>query len=233
VKTIGLIGGIGCASSEVYYDVITKHITTRLGEGQTGYVVLYSINEHDIYGAVNRREWDLVLQILIQAAHSLEEAGVDFIIICSNLFNKFTDLVQEKCGVKLLSILIPVCNVINRAGYKNIGLIGTRFTMTENFYSDYLLKNSTAEKIIVPKKNQIDAINDIIFNELLSHVVKAESKEVLIEIVRSLQSHGAECLILGCTEFAIILSQDDLDIPVLDTARLHAIYAADYAIDHQ
>lgn len=230
MKTLGLIGGIGCASTEIYYDTITRHLTKRLGPGHTGYLVIYSINEHDIYSAVEKKEWDKAAQILIHAAQSLEKAGEDFMLICSNLFHRFAEIVQKNCKVPLLHILDPICEVINREKYKKIGLIGTRLTMTENSYSGYLLKHSQAEKVITPNTAEMEEVNDIIFKELLSHIVNQKSKNALIRIIHSLQSQGADCLILGCTELSLILSQKDLDIPVLDSAKLHAIYAAEKII---
>jgi aspartate racemase len=230
MKTIGLIGGIGCASTEIYYDLITKYLSQQLGPGRTGYIVLYSINEYDIYGFVKKKQWDNVAQILVRAAKVLEKAEVDFLLICSNLFHKFAPIVQKKCKVPLIHILVPICDVINASKYKKIGLLGTRLTSTDGFYSSYLLKHSTAEEVIVPNEKEIDKVNEIIFKELLSGVITKRSKNTLIKIVHSLQKRGAECLILGCTELSLILSQNDLALPVLDSTYLHAVYAADQII---
>lgn len=230
MKTLGLIGGIGCASTAIYYDAITKRISERRA-GHTGYLILYSIDEHDIYGAVERKEWSLVAQILTKAAQTLEKDKVDFLLICSNLFHKFAPVVAKSCNVPLLHILTPISKIIDGAGYKKIGLIGTRITMTETFYTDYLLAHSKAEEVLVPVEREKDEVNQIIFDELLLRIVTERSKKRLIEIVRSLQKRGAECIILGCTELSLILMQEDLDLPVLDSTMLHAQYAADRMIE--
>lgn len=227
MKTIGLIGGIGCASTEVYYDLITNYLRQKLGPGRTGYIILYSINEHDIYSAVKKKQWNKVSKILIEAAKALKRAGVDVILICSNLFHKFAEIVQKNCRVPLLHILVPICKIINKSNYKKVALIGTKLTSSDCFYSSYLIKKSTTEKVILPTKKQIDKINSIIFKELLSKKIRKKSKDALIRIVRSLQAQGAECVILGCTELTLILSQKDFNFPVLDSAQLHALHAVD------
>ncbi len=227
MKTIGLIGGIGCASTEVYYDLITNRLREKLGPGRTGYIILYSINEHDIYDAVKKKQWSKVEKILIQAAKALERAGVDRILICSNLFHKFAEVVQENCKVPLIHILVPICKFINKAKFKRVALIGTKLTSLDGFYANYLIKHSTTEKVIVPNEKQINQINKIIFEELLSNKVRKKSKETLIRIVSALRKQGAECLILGCTELTLILSQKDFNFPVLDSTELHATYVAE------
>lgn len=227
MKTIGLIGGIGSASTKIYYDTITKHLRKRLGPNHTGYIVLYSIDEYDIYTALKKKDYEKVSEILIKAAKVLEKAKVDVILICSNLFNGFADIVQKNCKVPLLHILIPICDVINKAKYKQVGFIGTEFTSTQGFYSNYLLKNSNAKKVITPELKQIADIDAIIFKELLDHKVNRRSKAKLIKIINSMD---IDCLILACTELSLILSQADLDIPVLDSTKLHAIAAAEYIL---
>ena len=126
MKQIGLIGGIGCLSTAIYYKTITRHITQRLGHGHTGYVIIYSIDEFDILGAMQRQEWDRVAQILITAGKSLERAGVDFLLICSNLFNKMEPIVRQSLSVPVIHILLPICEEINRSKFRKIGLIGTQ-----------------------------------------------------------------------------------------------------------
>ncbi|HEY4255246.1 MAG TPA: amino acid racemase [Chlamydiales bacterium] len=230
MKTIGLIGGIGCASTEIYYELITHYLRHELGPGRTGRIILYSINEYDIYSSVKKKQWNNVGQILVRASQVLEKAEVDFILICSNLFHKFAPIVQKKCKVPLIHILVPICDEINASKYKKIGLLGTRLTLTDGFYSSYLLKHSTAEEVLIPDEKGVDKINEIIFKELLLGKVTKRSKTRLVQMIRSLQKRGAECLILGCTELSLILSQKDLALPVLDSTHLHAVYAAEQVI---
>jgi aspartate racemase len=229
-KIAGLIGGIGCASTALYYKTITQHISQRLGPHHTGYILIYSIDEFDTVDPFEKRLWDKVLQKMLEAAKTLQNEKVDFILICSNTCHKFFDAIQKNCQVPILHILLPICDVINKQKYEKIGVLGTRITLTENFYSDYLLKNSTAKEMLALEKNQIDQLDRIIFDEIVNNIFLDESRKILIDIANSLILRGAQCIILGCTELCLILSQDDFKVPILDSTHLHAVYAAEYML---
>ncbi|HVV67690.1 MAG TPA: amino acid racemase [Patescibacteria group bacterium] len=231
MKKLGLIGGIGCKSTVLYYELITTQISHKLGQRQSGNIIIYSVNEYDVYTAAIENDWNTVAEILLHAYKNLENAGADFLIICSNTCHKVVDLINPQFKKPLIHILEPICQEITKNNYKKIALFGTKFILEEGFYLNYIHSHAhSIKQIIIPDKNRIDIVHNIISNELLLGIIKNESKSILISIWEELRKKGADCLILGCTELSLIISKTDLSSPILDSTSLHAKYAAELSI---
>ncbi|HSW72257.1 MAG TPA: amino acid racemase [Chlamydiales bacterium] len=230
MKTVGLIGGIGCYSTIIYYQAIIERISFQLGKGHTGNLVIYSIDEYEVIEPLNKKDWKAITTVMKRVTEKIDKSGVDFLIICSNTFHEFFDVVQENTKKPVIHILQPICEIIKKEKFQKIGLIGTSSTLLHNFYTDYLLQRSPVKAVLKPTHEHIDIMERIIFQELFINQINSHSKKVLIEIIQSLINQGAEAVILGCTEFSLIISQKDVSVPVLDSTHLHAIYAADYMI---
>lgn len=230
MKTVGLIGGIGCYSTIIYYKTIIERISSQLGTGHTGNLIIYSMDEYDVIEPLHNMEFQKIAPIIKKVTESLDKSGADFLIICSNTFHYFFELVQENTKKPVLHILHPICEKIKKEKFQKIGLIGTSTTEQNDFYTNYLLQNSPIKTVLKPTLEEIKILERIIFQELFINQINSGSKKALLEIIQSLIEQGAESVILGCTEFSLMLSQNDVSVPLLDSTLLHAIYTADYMI---
>lgn len=229
MKTIGLIGGMSWESTSLYYKIINEYIKNKLGGLYSAKCILYSVNFEEISRLQKSGDWEKCGEILGETAKKLETAGADFIIICTNTMHKVVPEIKKYINIPLIHIAEAAYSRIALSGIKNIGLLGTKYTMQQDFYKSILIDNGL--NVIIPDEDDIELINSIIFNELCCGEIKADSKKKFLEIVENLKKKGAEGIILGCTEIIMLISQKDMDIPVFDTTEIHAETAAQLSID--
>lgn len=230
MKKIGLIGGMSWESSLEYYRIINETVKQKLGGLHSAECVMYSVDFDEIEKLQHQGKWEELTQIMIDCAQRLEKAGANLIIICTNTMHKMAEEVESSITIPLLHIADATAEKIKEKGFKKVGLLGTKFTMEEDFYKGRLIDKHAIE-VIIPNSEEMQIIHDIIFNELCLGEIKETSKEQYKKIIRNLAKKGAEGVILGCTEIPMLIKQEDVDVPLFDTTRIHAEFAVDYAIN--
>lgn len=233
MKTIGVIGGVSWVSSIEYYRLMNEIVGDKLGGLHSAKVLMYSIE----FGDFSKEErlakqgnWEPLRETMIDAAQRLKRGGADFIIICSNTMNSTADIIEENVKLPVLHIADATGEKVKASGIKTVALLGTKYTMEENFYQDHLEKKYGL-KVIVPKKAEREYINDVIFDELCAGKFYDESRKGYVQIInRLIKEEGAEGVILGCTEIPLLVKQEDVSVPVFDTTAIHAEAAVNYAL---
>ena len=228
LKTIGLIGGMSWESTVTYYKIINETVKEKLGGLHSAKCILYSVDFQEIEECQANGNWEKSGEILGEAAYNLEKAGADFIVICTNTMHKVVNQIKEKISVLILHIAEMTAEKILEKGLKNIALLGTKYTMEQDFYKSKLIEKGI--NVIIPDKNDIEIINEVIYDELCLGTINSNSKKKFLEIVDKLRSKGAEGIILGCTEIGLLIKNADTDVPLFDTAIIHAEQAAIYSI---
>jgi len=228
MKTIGLIGGMSWESTVTYYKIINETVKERLGGLHSAKCILYSVDFQEIEECQANGNWEKSGEILGEAANNLEKAGADFIVICTNTMHKVVNQIKEKISIPILHIAEMTAEKILEKGLKNIALLGTKYTMEQDFYKSKLIEKGI--NVIIPDKNDIEIINEVIYDELCLGTINSNSKKKFLEIVDKLRSKGAEGIILGCTEIGLLIKNADTDVPLFDTAIIHAEQAAIYSI---
>jgi aspartate racemase len=226
-KRIGLIGGLSPESTVLYYLTITRKYVERFGNYGYPEVIIYSVNLQNYHTWRSENRWDLIAQDLVLAAEKLKLAGADFCIIATNTMHKVYNEVQAGSTLPFIHILQPIVREIKNNSLRKVGLIGTKFTMSEDFYKETLLQNGI--DCIVPSSEEQEIIHEIIEKELVQGIITADSREKYVNIIDKLVASGAEGVILGCTEIPLLISQHDCSVPVFDTGTLHAVEALDFA----
>ncbi len=228
LKTIGLIGGMSWESTVTYYKIINETVKEKLGRLHSAKCILYSVDFQEIEECQANGNWEKSGEILGEAAYNLEKAGADFIVICTNTMHKVVNQIKEKISIPILHIAEMTAEKILEKGLKNIALLGTKYTMEQDFYKSKLIEKGI--NVIIPDKNDIETINEVIYDELCLGTINFNSKKKFLEIVDKLRSKGAEGIILGCTEIGLLIKNEDTDVPLFDTAIIHAEQAAMYSI---
>ena len=228
LKTIGLIGGMSWESTVTYYKIINETVKEKLGGLHSAKCILYSVDFQEIEECQANGNWEKSGEILGEAANNLEKAGADFIVICTNTMHKVVNQIKEKISIPILHIAEMTAEKILEKGLKNIALLGTKYTMEQDFYKSKLIEKGI--NVIIPDKNDIEIINEVIYDELCLGTINSDSKKKFLEIVDKLRSKGAEGIILGCTEIGLLIKNEDTDVPLFDTAIIHAEQAAIYSI---
>ena len=228
LKTIGLIGGMSWESTVTYYKIINEVIKEKLGGLHSAKCVLYSVDFQEIEECQANGNWEKSGEILGEAAYNLEKAGADFIVICTNTMHKVVNQIKEKISIPILHIAEMTAEKILEKGLKNIALLGTKYTMEQDFYKSKLIEKGI--NVIIPDKNDIEIINKVIYDELCLGTINSNSKKKFLEIVDKLRNKGSEGIILGCTEIGLLIKNEDTDVPLFDTAIIHAEQAAIYSI---
>lgn len=228
MKTIGLIGGMSWESTVTYYRVINEEIKKRLGGFHSGKILLYSVDFDEIEKCQMSGEWEKSGEILADAAKRLEKAGADFIVICTNTMHKVFGQVQAAVKIPVLHIAETTAEIMKKDKITKTGLLGTKFTMEQDFYKSVLAENGI--EAVVPDEDGRKTVNDVIYNELCMGQIKESSKKQFLEIIEKLRDQGAQAVILGCTEIGLLVEQKDVDIPVYDTALIHAEVAAEKSL---
>ena len=228
LKTIGLIGGMSWESTVTYYKIINETVKEKLGGLHSAKCILYSVDFQEIEECQANGNWEKSGEILGEAAYNLEKAGADFIVICTNTMHKVVNQIKEKISIPILHIAEMTAEKILEKGLKNIALLGTKYTMEQDFYKSKLIEKGI--NVIIPDKNDIEIINEVIYDELCLGTINSDSKKKFLEIVDKLRSKGAEGIILGCTEIGLLIKNEDTDVPLFDTAIIHTEQAAIYSI---
>ena len=228
LKTIGLIGGMSWESTVTYYKIINETVKEKLGGLHSAKCILYSVDFQEIEECQSNGNWEKSGEILGEAANNLEKAGADFIVICTNTMHKVVNQIKEKISIPILHIAEMTAEKILEKELKNIALLGTKYTMEQDFYKSKLIEKGI--NVIIPDKNDIEIINKVIYDELCLGIINSNSKKKFLEIVDKLRNKGAEGIILGCTEIGLLIKNEDTDVPLFDTAIIHAEQAAIYSI---
>ena len=229
MKTIGLIGGMSWVSSIEYYRIINKTVCDRLGGLHSAKSVMYSIDFAEIEALQHEGRWEEATQLMVAAARHVEDGGADFVVICTNTMHRMADEVQKGIGIPLLHIADATADRIKSKGLRRVGLLGTRFTMEEDFYRGRLIQRHGLE-VITPGERERELVNRVIYNELVVGEIRPSSKTQYIRVMDNLVENGAEGIILGCTEIGLLVGQGDTRVPVFDTTLIHATVAVEYAL---
>ena len=230
MKTIGLIGGMSWESTLEYYRIINEHTKEKLGGFHSAKVVLYSVDFHEVETWQHQDRWKELTDLMIDAARRVERAGADLLVICTNTMHKMADDVQGSVRIPLLHIVDVTAAEIKRRSIAKVGLLGTRFTMEQDFYKERLRRDHGPE-VIIPDEKERELIHGILYNELCLGEIKAASRDAFQKIIAGLVSRGAQGIVLGCTEIPLLVSQKDYDIPLFDTTTIHARAAVDHALE--
>ncbi len=229
MKTIGLIGGMSWESSIEYYRIINEVAHEKLGGLHNALSVMYTLDFHELEILQHENRWDEADEMLVNAARRLKKAGVDFIVICANTMHKSAPKIEADVQIPILHIADATAMVVQMAGMKKIGLLGTRYTMEEDFYTGRLQKNFGLD-VLLPGKPERDEVHRVIFEELVVGKVLPDSRRKYLQIIQSLADRGAEGVILGCTEIGLLVKQEDCELPLFDTTLIHARAAVEMAL---
>jgi aspartate racemase len=229
MKTIGLIGGMSWESSSVYYNIINETVKERLGGLHSAKCILYSVDFEEIASLQHKGKWEELTKLMINSAQQLERAGADCIVICTNTMHKMAEEIQDNIHIPLLHIADATAEKIKEQGVGKPGLLGTKFTMEEDFYKQRL-EEKYSINVIIPSYTDREIIDSVIYNELCLWIIKQSSKEKFKEIINTLVSNGADGMILGCTEIPLLISQKDVEVPLFDTTTIHSKAAVTFAL---
>lgn len=224
MKTIGLIGGMSWESTIPYYRIINETVKENLGGLHSARCILYSVEFAEIEELQASGRWAESGRILGEAAKKLQDAGADFLVICTNTMHKVASQVQSMVSIPLLHIAEVTAEELVSHGISNVALLGTKYTMTQDFYKDKLIEKGI--EVMVPAADDIELVNNVIFKELCLGEIKSSSKLDFLRIMEELSSRGAQGIVLGCTEIGMLVHQEDTPIPLFDTTLLHAKKAA-------
>ncbi|RFO94955.1 aspartate racemase [Rhodoferax lacus] len=229
MKTIGLIGGMSWESSALYYRQINEAIKARLGGLHSAKLVMVSVDFHAIEELQRAGDWATAGEMLANAARSLQAAGADFLLLCTNTMHIVAPAIEAAVDIPLLHIADPTAEAIQRAGHTRIGLLGTRFTMEQAFYKDRLVQQHGLQ-VLLPSQPDRDTVHRIIFEELCLGQLHEASRQHYRRIMASLVAQGAQAIILGCTEITLLVGAADASVALFDTTALHALAGAERAL---
>ena len=232
MKTIGLIGGMSWESSLEYYRIINEEVKARLGGLHSAKCVMLSVDFAEIETLQREGRWEESGHVLADAALRLERAGAGLIILCTNTMHKVADAIEAQIHIPFLHIADAAAERIKAAGLHTIGLLGTRFTMEEDFYRTRLIEKHGLT-IIIPDTAGREIVHRVIYDELVLGKVNPVSKQAYLDIIAGLVTAGAEGIILGCTEIGLLVHPEDTPVPLFDTTRIHAIAAVEAALIHK
>jgi aspartate racemase len=225
MKVIGLLGGMSWESSIEYYKIVNERVRERQGGLHSAHCVMYSVDFAEIERLQVTGQWDEAGRRLDEAAAALKAAGADFLVLCTNTMHKVADRIT---GLPLLHLGDATASAVTRAGLRRVGLLGTGFTMSQDFYTGRLAAHGL--DVLVPEQADRDEVHRVIYEELVVGVVRDTSRQAYREVIRRLVARGAEGVILGCTEIELLVGAEDSPVPVFPTTRLHAELAVDHAL---
>ena len=229
MKMIGLIGGMSWESTVVYYQLLNRLARQRLGGLHSARLLLWSFDFAEIEAHQAAGDWDAATNCMLDAARSLEQGGAECIVICTNTMHKMAGEVQDVVKIPLIHIADATATAIKAAGVQRPLLLGTRFTMEQDFYKGHL-KDQHGISVLIPDDAERTSVHDIIYQELCQGEIKPASKQRYLDIVSNAADAGADSVIFGCTEVGLLITPADLDLPAFDTTELHAIAALDFAL---
>jgi len=230
MKTIGLLGGMSWESTVLYCQWINEYVRQKLGGFHSAKIAMVSVDFYEIELLQRNRQWEEAGEVLGEAARQVEAAGADFLLICTNTMHKVAPQIEAAIHIPLLHIADATAEEIKRIGIETIGLLGTSFTMEDEFYTGRLSERYGLN-VIVPPKEDRKFVNKVIFEELVLGMVKDESRDEFLRIMGDLQAQGAEGIIEGCTEIVMLVQQVHTDIPLFDTTAIHAHKAVEMALE--
>jgi aspartate racemase len=230
MRTIGLIGGMSWESSAEYYRIVNETVKGRLGGLHSAQVLLYSVDFAAIEELQHAGKWERAADILVDAARRLERGGADFLVLCTNTMHKVADRITDAVALPLVHIADPTAERIKAAGFSTIGLLGTAFTMEQEFYRGRLT-GQHGLTVLVPDEDDRAVVHRVIYDELCLGIVREESREAYRQVMARLVERGAQAIILGCTEIMLLVGDEDATVPLFDTTRIHAETAAALALD--
>lgn len=229
MKTIGLLGGMSWESTASYYRLINEGVKARLGGLHSARICLYSIDFDDIEQLQRAGQWQQAAQLLAEGARAVQSAGADFLLICTNTMHKVAPEVAAAIDIPLLHIVDTTGKKLLADSIDKVGLLGTRFTMEQAFYRDRLSERFGVE-VLVPDAAQRDRVHQVIYSELCQGDIRASSRQQFVAVIDALRARGAQAVILGCTEIALLVQPQDTGVPLLDTTALHAAGAVELAL---
>ena len=224
MKTIGLIGGMSWESTQSYYQLLNQGVKNKLGGLHSAKIVLVSLDFAEIAVLQQQQDWPQMAEILIKAAKQVEAAGADYLLICTNTMHKLAEQVQAAVAIPLLHIADAVGENLIQHNFKKVALLGTQFTMEQDFYKQRLA-DKFAIDVLIPDAQGRETVHRVIYDELCKGIISPESRAEYLTIIDDLTQQGAEAIILGCTEIALLVQQSDTSIPLLDSTALHCAMA--------
>lgn len=229
MKTIGLIGGLSWESSAVYYRVINELVGAKLGGTHSAKSIMYSVDFEEVGQLQHQGNWDKLTELMIDAGTRLKNGGADFMVICANTMHKVADEVERQAGIPLLHIADATAAEVKKKGLRKVALLGTKFTMEQDFYTGRLAKKHGIE-VIIPDPDEREMIHAVIYQELILGKILEPSRKAFKKIIVHMHSLGAEGVILGCTEIPLLISQKDSAVPIFDTLQIHATVAVEFSM---
>ena len=229
MKTIGLIGGMSWESTVTYYRIINETVKERMGGFHSAKLLLYSVDFDIIEKCQAAGDWEATADILTDIAGRLEAAGADFLVLCTNTMHKVAPQIQACIGIPFVHIADAAADALKARGISRAALLGTKYTMTQDFYTSKLA--GAGINVLIPDAEDVETVNSVIYNELCLGKVSGQSKRTFLRIIDGLAAQGAQGVILGCTEIGLLIGQEDTALPVFDTARIHAEKAAILAME--
>jgi aspartate racemase len=229
MKTIGMIGGMSWESSAEYYRIINEEVKKRLGDLHSAKCVMTSVDFAEIEILQRENRWEEAGRAMAAEARALERAGADFIILCTNTMHISANEIQAAVSIPFLHIADPTAEAVKTAGIQTIGLLGTRFTMEQDFYKGRL-QEKHGLRVLVPDAEDRDVVHRVIYEELVLGVVNPQSRAQYARIMQTLEDKGAQGIILGCTEIGLLVKAEDSRVPLFDTTLIHALAAVDLAL---
>lgn len=228
MKTIGLIGGMSWESSAEYYRIINQEVQRRLGGAHSARSLMLSVDFGDIEKLQHAGDWDALSAEMVAAAQALERGGADFIILCTNTMHRLADDMAVSIAIPLLHIVDPTAEALKGAGVQRVGLLGTAFTMEQDFYKGRLAEHGL--DVLIPEAEDRAVVHRIIYEELVCGEIREPSRAAYRAVIARLVAAGAEAIILGCTEIMLLVREEDSAVPLFDTTALHAMAAVDRAL---
>lgn len=229
MKTIGLLGGMSWESTASYYQALNQEVKARLGGLHSAKICLYSVDFAEIEQLQHRGQWQQTAEILTEAAQGVESGGADFLLICTNTMHKVADEIQAGISIPILHIADATADALLSDGCTKVGLLGTGFTMREAFYKQRL-QDKFGIEVLVPEEPEQEQVHTIIYQELCQGEIREESRQIYLEVIDQLAEKGAQAIILGCTEVALLVQQNHTQVPLYDTTALHAAKAVELAL---
>ena len=230
MKTIGMIGGMSWESTLDYYRLINQTVKARLGGLHSAKCLLYSVDFAEIERLQHENRWQEAGEVLSRAAQGLEKGGADFLLICTNTMHKVAEAVEKSVAIPLLHLADATAENIKAKGMSRVALLGTRYTMVEDFYKGRLVDNHGLD-VLVPNEQEMDIVHRVIYEELCLGKINNASRQEYLHVIERLKGEGAQGVILGCTEIGLLVKKEHTDVPLFDTTEIHASAAVDYALN--
>ena len=229
MKTLGLMGGMSWESTVPYYQLINQTVRQQLGGLHSARIILYSVDFAEVEHLQKTAQWDAAGALLADAAQKLAGAGADALVLCTNTMHKVASAIKQAVSIPLLHIADPTARAIQQAGFTTVGLLGTRFTMEQDFYRSRLEQNHGLT-VLTPPASGRELVHQIIYEELCLGQVNETSRQAYLQVIEDLRQQGAQAIILGCTEIAMLVQPQHTDLPLFDTTALHAKSSALWAL---